>query len=107
MMYGFDPIYFATLEKYDTKEKYAKAPPTETFQVGATVMKVAWRIATADDDPNKVFVTTAAIAKLVNGPGGTVVAVLIVLMAVQPPPASAASDTNPAIAAARLRATCP
>lgn len=70
----FDPIYFATLEKYDTKEKYAKAPPTETFPIGATVIKVSWRIATADDDPNKVFITTASIARLVNGPNGTVVA---------------------------------
>lgn len=68
-----DPGYFAFAKQYYGVANYAKASPTTVFPIGATVFKAAWRVAGPNDDPAKVFITTAAIAELVNGKEGTAV----------------------------------
>lgn len=69
-----DPGYFAFAKPFYGVANYSKAGPTAVFPIGATVFKAAWRVAGPNDDPKKVFVTTAAIAELVNGKDGTAVA---------------------------------
>jgi hypothetical protein len=69
-----DPGYFAFAKQYYGVANYAKASPTANFPIGATVFKAAWRVAGPNDDPKKVFITTASIAELVNGKDGTAVA---------------------------------
>ena len=67
-----DQPYFDTTDKFYGPLKYQAATPTDTYPIGATVFKAAWRVVQPGEDPKGVFVTKAAIAKLVNGSDGHV-----------------------------------
>ena len=59
-----DPIYFAFTQKYFGRARYAKAAPTLTYPIGATVIKSSWRIVAAGETVTDAYTTTATIALL-------------------------------------------
>ena len=66
-----DPTYFATTQEYYGPTNYAKASPTTTYPVGATVFKSAWRIVQPNEIAVKAYTTSATIDLLKsNGMGG-------------------------------------
>ena len=66
-----DPIYFAFTQKYFGRARYAKAAPTLTYPIGATVFKTSWRIVQPGENTGNVYTTKATIDLLESdGKGG-------------------------------------
>ena len=66
-----NPLYFAFTQKYFGPLNYAKAAPTLTYPLGATVFKTSWRILRAGENPTDAYSTTATIDLLQSdGKGG-------------------------------------
>jgi hypothetical protein len=66
-----NPLYFAFTQKYFGPLNYAKAAPTLTYPLGATVFKTSWRILGAGENPTDAYSTTATIDLLQSdGKGG-------------------------------------